>query len=442
MTTPKHQEKYKYQPGFGNHFSSEALPNSLPADQNSPQQCPYGLYSEQLSGTAFTVPRANNQRTWFYRIKPSVCHLPFKPMDSSVAPLLTNDFSKCVPNPNQLRWKPYTIPTEETDFVQGLKTIAGAGDTSAKHGLAVHIYTCNTSMKDKSFYNSDGDLLIVPQQGTLEIRTEFGMIEAFSGEIVVIQRGIQFQVNVSEPSRGYILEVYNGHFKLPDLGPIGANGLANPRDFQTPIAAYEDRECQFTVVNKFLGKLFSTTKDHSPFNVVAWHGNYAPYKYDLSKFCAMNSVSFDHPDPSIFTVLTCASQEPGVAIADFVIFPPRWAVAENTFRPPYYHRNCMSEYMGLIRGMYEAKEEGFVPGGGSLHSCMTPHGPDTPTFEKASTAELKPVRLPENTLAFMFESTLLFHVTEFAQDGNLDKDYYKCWEGLQKHFKTQKKNAS
>lgn len=425
--------KYSYQHGFGNHFSSESLPHSLPKDQNSPQQCPYGLYAEQLSGTAFTVPRVGNQRSWLYRIRPSVCHKPFTKIDNG---LLTNNFEKCAPNPNQMRWLPFEIPKEkEVDFVEGLSTIGGSGDPSIKTGLAVHLYLCNVSMKNKSFFNSDGDFLIVPQQGSLVIQTEFGYIEVEPLEIVVIQRGMQFTVNVNGPSRGYILEVYNGHFKIPDLGPIGANGLANPRDFLTPVAAFEDRQCTFTVINKFLGQLFSTEKDHSPYNVVAWHGNYAPYKYDLRKFCAMNTVTFDHADPSIFTVLSCPTIEPGVACADFVIFPPRWGVAEHTFRPPYFHRNLMSEYMGLIVGSYEAKEGGFVPGGGSLHSCMTPHGPDSKAFEMASKVDLKPSRVADNTMAFMFESSYLLKVTDHAQNYNLDKEYYKCWQGLTSHFR-------
>lgn len=396
-------EKYKYLQGFGNHFSSEALPNALPKFQNSPQKCPYGLYAEQLSGTAFTVPRSNNQRSWFYRIKPSVHHKPMIPLDSKKNELFINDFSKYKPNPNQFRWMPFDIPSNETpiDFIDGIKTICGAGDPSLKTGMAVHIYTVNISMKDKSFQNSDGDFLIVPQQGTLDIQTEFGMLEVSPGEICVIQRGIQFKVSVEGPSRGYITEIYNGHFKIPDLGPIGANMLANPRDFKFPIAHFEDRECKWTVVNKFLGKLFTFERDSSVFDVVAWHGNYVPYKYDLSLFAAVNTVTFDHPDPSIFTVLTCPTNEPGVAACDFVIFPPRWAVGEHTFRPPYYHKNCMSEYMGLIKGSYEAKQGGFIPGGGSLHSCGSAHGPDGPSFEKASNEDLKPVRLPDNALAFI-----------------------------------------
>jgi homogentisate 1,2-dioxygenase len=429
----KKTSKYEYLAGFGNYHQSEALPNSLPTDQNSPQKCPRGLYAEQLSGTAFTVPRANNQRSWLYRIKPSVVHKPYNPIENR---LLLNDFSKAQINPNQMRWMPFEIPGPEvpTDFVAGLITIGGAGDPSMKSGLAVHYYVANVSMKDKSFYNADGDFLIVPQQGTLDIRTEFGMLEVAPGEIVVIQRGIHFSVEVAGPSRGYLCEVYNGHFRLPDLGPIGANGLANPNHFLSPKAAYENRQCDFTVVSKFLGKLFECKKDHSPFNVVAWHGNYVPYKYDLSLFNAMNTVTFDHPDPSIFTVLTCPSNEPGVAICDFVIFPPRWAVGDHTFRPPYYHRNCMSEYMGLIYGSYEAKQGGFVPGGGSLHSCMTPHGPDTATFDKASNVELKPHRVADGTMAFMFESSLLMKLTDYAVKTNIDHDYYKCWQDLKSNF--------
>jgi homogentisate 1,2-dioxygenase len=428
-------EKYQYQPGFGNHFSTEALPNTLPIGQNSPQVCPRGLYAEQLSGAAFTVPRTAQVRSWLYRIKPSVCHLPYKKME---IPLFTNNFSNCIPNPNQLRWMPLQNPEKPTDFVEGMITFCGAGDIASKSGVAVHLYSANKNMDNKGFYNSDGDFLIVPQKGRLDMRTEFGMLEVFPGEICVVPRGITFQVNLPDGhSRGYMLEVYNDHFKIPDLGPIGANGLANPRDFLYPVAAYEDRQnINFTVVTKFIGGFFVREQDHSPFNVVAWHGNYAPYKYDLDRFNAVNSVTFDHPDPSIFTVLTCPSTSPGTAVADFVIFPPRWQVSEHTFRPPYYHRNCMSEYMGLIRGEYEAKqggESGFVPGGGSLHSAMTPHGPDAKAFEGASKAELKPVKMPD-TMAFMFESTYLFHITPWAQEHNIDEKYYECWQGLKSNF--------
>jgi len=324
--------------------------------------------------------------------------------------------------------------------VEGLISIAHAGDPSVKHGVAVHVYVANVSMKEKCFYNSDGDFLIVPQQGALDIQTEFGHLYVPSGQIAVIQRGICFSVSLPDgPSRGYICEVYGAHFKLPDLGPIGANGLANPRDFLHPVAAYDaEREIKFTKVNKFLGKLFTTTQDFSPFNVVAWHGNYVPYKYDLASFCAVNSVSYDHLDPSIFTVLTSPTNEAGVAAADFVIFPPRWLVTEHTFRPPYFHRNCMSEFMGLIRGVYEAKQEGFLPGGASLHSCMTPHGPDRETFEKASNGDLKPVKIPDTALAFMFESSLLFHITPWAHTHQIDDKYHLVWHDLKSNFDASK----
>lgn len=426
------KEKYQYLPGFGSHFSSEAVPGALPIGQNTPQVCPKGLYAEQLSGTAFTAPRHSNFRTWLYRIRPSVCHHPFEKIDNGN---LCSKFTEDDPTPNQLRWLPFDIPETPTDFVEGLVTLMGAGSISLKTGLAIHMYLANKDMENKSFYNSDGELLIVPQQGRLDIQTELGFLEVFPGEIAVIPRGINFAVRLPDgPSRGYLLEVYSGRFKLPDLGPIGANGLANPRDFLHPVAAYEEKNVDWTMVNKYQGQLFAAKKDHSPFNVVAWHGNYAPYKYNLAFFMAVNSVTFDHPDPSIFTVLTCPSLEPGVAVADFVIFPPRWGVAEHTFRPPWYHRNTMNEFMGLIKGMYEAKKEGFLPGGASLHSAMSAHGPDAVTFEKASTQPLVPERISDNALAFMFESTYFFSLTPYARS-RTDPNYFKCWQPLVSHFK-------
>ncbi|XP_056643135.1 homogentisate 1,2-dioxygenase [Diorhabda sublineata] len=428
----------RYLSGFGSEFCSEdpRCPGSIPKDQNSPQKCPYGLYAEQLSGTAFTAPRSENKRSWLYRIRPSVSHEPFQPIKNSD---VTHNWSEEEPNPNQLLWEPFDLPnvTKKIDFVDGLHTIGGAGDSRCKNGLAIHIYSCNISMSNKAFYNSDGDFLIVPQSGNLKIKTEFGVIHAIPNEIVVIQQGMRFQIETTTPSRGYILEVFGRHFELPDLGPIGANGLANPRDFLTPVACYEDLDENFDIVSKYQGKLFVCKQDHSPFDVVAWHGNYVPYKYDLSKFMVINSVSFDHCDPSIFTVLTCQSDRKGTAIADFVIFPPRWSVQEHTFRPPYYHRNCMSEFMGLILGEYEAKRGGLAPGGATLHSVMTPHGPDANCFEMASNEILKPTRVAEGTQAFMFESCMGIALTKWGSKtcDKLNPNYYKCWRNLQKHFK-------
>lgn len=434
------QNGLKYMCGFGNEFATEVLEGALPIGQNAPQKCAYGLYAEQLNGTAFTVGREGNLRSWFYRIRPSACHLPFEKIEAGN---FVPSWDKAPANPNQMRWSPFSLPEEgkTVDFVEGIATIAGAGDACTRSGVAYHVYACNASMQNKAFYNSDGDMLIVPQLGTLELRTEFGKMTVANNEIVVIPRGIRFSVAVSEASRGYICEIFNGHFAPPSLGPIGANGLANPRDFYTPVADYEDLDVEYTIVNKFQGDIFAAKQDHSPFDVVAWHGNYVPFKYDLAKFMVINSVSFDHCDPSIFTVLTCPTTSPGTALVDFVIFPPRWSVQEHTFRPPYYHRNCMSELMGLIKGNYEAKKEGFSPGGATLHSIMTPHGPDVQCFEGASAQALVPERIAEGTQAFMFESSLSVKTTQWAQVTceKLQPDYYKAWTGLKKHFNPEKK---
>ncbi len=422
-----------YQSGFGNEFSTEALPGALPLGQNSPQKVAHGLYAEQLSGTAFTAPRSDNQRSWLYRIRPAAMHQPFAKVFHPT--LQSGPFNDVAPSPNQLRWNPFPIPSAPADFIEGLITIAGNGSAESQTGVAIHVYAANRSMHDRFFYNADGELLIVPQQGGLSLRTELGVLDIVPGEIAVIPRGVRFAVDLTDDSaRGYICENYGQLLRLPDLGPIGANGLANPRDFLAPVAAFEDREGQFELLAKFAGKLWSAEIGHSPLDVVAWHGNYAPYKYHLAHFNAINSVSFDHADPSIFTVLTSPSGIPGTANMDFVIFPPRWMVAEHTFRPPWFHRNVMSEYMGLVYGAYDAKAEGFVPGGGSLHNCMSGHGPDATTFEAASNATLQPQKL-DKTMAFMFETRLLIHPTRVAiESPQLQKDYLQCWHGLKKHF--------
>ncbi|MBA2379681.1 MAG: homogentisate 1,2-dioxygenase [Blastocatellia bacterium] len=423
----------KYQTGFGNEFATEAIEGALPVGRNSPQRAPLGLYAEQFSGTAFTVPRTGNKRTWTYRIRPSVIHKPFEQIDARA--FRSAPFDEVPTTPNQLRWDPLPIPEETTDFIEGITTIAGNGDVFGQTGIAIHIYACNKGMDRRYFYNADGEMLIVPEMGRLGILTELGAIQIGSGEICIIPRGLKFRVELADSAaRGYICENYGAQFRLPDLGPIGANGLANPRDFETPVAWYEDREGEFQQVAKFGGNLWACSIDHSPLDVVAWHGNYAPCKYDLRRFNTIGSISFDHPDPSIFTVLTSPSGEPGVANCDFVIFPDRWLVMEDTFRPPWYHRNCMSEYMGLIYGQYDAKEEGFVPGGGSLHNQMSAHGPDLDAFEKASSADLQPQKL-EGTLAFMFESRYIIRPTKFAMEtAELQHEYFEVWQRLKKNF--------
>ncbi|KAI4321829.1 hypothetical protein MLD38_035163 [Melastoma candidum] len=430
-----------YLPGFHNHFSSEAIPGALPSGQNNPLLCPLGLYAEQISGTSFTSPRKSNLRTWLYRIKPSVTHEPFQPRLPAHGKLLSEfDASNCCATPTQLRWKPVVIPDAPTDFVDGLFTMCGAGSSYLRHGFAIHMYTANKSMDNAAFCNADGDFLIVPQEGRLWITTECGRLLVSPGEVVVLPQGFRFNVALPDgPSRGYVAEIFGTHFQLPDLGPIGANGLAAPRDFLAPKAWYDDSSCPgYTVIQKYGGELFVARQDFSPFNVVAWHGNYVPYKYDLTKFCPFNTVLMDHGDPSVNTVLTAPTDKPGVALLDFVIFPPRWLVAEHTFRPPYFHRNCMSEFMGLIHGGYEAKAD-FLPGGASLHSCMTPHGPDTKTFEAniAQGNEAGPHRI-KDTMAFMFESCLIPRICKWALNSpSRDPDYYKCWIGLRPHFSPQ-----
>jgi homogentisate 1,2-dioxygenase len=425
----------KYQSGFGNEFASEAVEGALPVGRNSPQKAPLGLYAEQFSGTAFTAPRGVNRRTWTYRIRPSVQHKPFEQIDNNQ--FRSSPFDEIATTPNQLRWDPLAIPREPTDFIDGVTTIAGNGDLFAQTGIAVHIYACNKGMGERYFYNADGEMLIVPEKGRLGIPTELGLLQVGPGSVAVIPRGLKFKVEPAPDDkelRGYICENYGQQFRLPELGPIGANGLANSRDFETPVAWYEDVEGDFELVAKFGGNLWRCAIDHSPLDVVAWHGNYAPYRYDLRNFNTIGSISFDHPDPSIFTVLTSPSGEAGVANCDFVIFPDRWLVAENTFRPPWYHRNTMSEYMGLIYGAYDAKEEGFVPGGGSLHNQMSAHGPDLDAFEKASNADLKPQKL-ERTMAFMFESRYIIRPTKFAMEtAELQHEYSEVWQGLKKNF--------
>ena len=421
-----------YQSGFGNEYATEAIPGTLPQGRNSPQRVAHGLYAELLSGAAFTAPRHTNRRTWLYRRQPSVVSGGYEALPQAF--IKTGAQGGVAMPPDPLRWHPVPIPSEPLDFVDGLRTMVVNGDADAQVGMAAHLYLANRSMDRRAFVNADGELLVVPQQGALTITTECGVLHVKPGEIALLPRGMVFKVGVDGPSRGYVCENYGAAFRLPDLGPIGSNGLANARDFQAPVAAFEDIGGPYEIVKKYGGTLWRAPQQHTPFNVVAWHGSLAPLKYDTANFMTLGSISFDHPDPSIFTVLTSPSDTPGWANCDFVIFPPRWLVAEDTFRPPWYHRNVMSEFMGLVYGQYDAKPEGFKPGGASLHNCMVPHGPDEEAFDKASSAPLAPHKL-DDTLAFMFESRWRFHPTEFAlKGGALDTNYAGCWAGLADHF--------
>ena len=420
-----------YQTGFANHFATEAVDGALPVGRNSPQKTPMGLYAEQLSGTAFTAPRAENRRSWLYRLRPTASHPPFVPCDAAPH-LRTAPFDEVPPSPNRMRWDPLPWPDAPTDWLDGLVSYGGTGDVAAQTGVGLHGYAATADM-DRAFFSADGELLVVPQEGRLAIVTELGRIDVAPLQVAVIPRGVRFRIALPDGrARGYACENYGALFRLPDLGPIGANGLANPRDFETPVAWFEDVDTSTMVIQKFQGGLWQTTLDHSPFDVVAWHGNLAPYRYDLRWFNTINTVSFDHPDPSIFTVLTAPSETPGTANCDFVIFPPRWMVAEDTFRPPWFHRNVMSEFMGLVTGAYDAKAGGFAPGGASLHNRMSGHGPDQASYDGAIKAELKPHKI-ENTLAFMFETRMPIRVTKWASESpQMQLDYDDVWSGFTK----------
>ncbi len=417
--------------GFANHHATEAVAGALPVGRNSPQRTPFGLYAEQLSGTAFTAPRSDNRRSWLYRLRPTANHGAFTRYDG--APRLKSaPFDEVPPAPNRLRWDPLPLPAEPIDWLDSLVTYGGTGSVAEQTGVGIHVYAANRDMR-RAFFSADGELLIVPEQGRLAIDTEMGRFDLSPLQIAIIPRGVRFRVALPDgAARGYILENYGALLRLPDLGPIGANGLANPRDFETPVAWFEDVDEPCEVIQKFQGGLWTTTLDHSPFDVVAWHGNLAPCRYDLTRFNTINTVSFDHPDPSIFTVLTSPSDTPGTANCDVVIFPPRWMVAEDTFRPPWFHRNVMSEFMGLIEGAYDAKEGGFAPGGASLHNQMNGHGPDQASYDRAVAATLAPHRL-DGTMAFMFETRHVVRPTRWAAEApTMQLDYDEVWSGFEK----------
>jgi homogentisate 1,2-dioxygenase len=427
-------DEFRYSAGFGNEFTSEAVRGALPEGRNSPQRAPLGLYAEQISGTAFTQPRAVNRRTWVYRILPSAAHPPFRRIDNGN--LKGAPFDEIEPDPNRLRWDPLPLPARETDFIDGLYTIGGNGDVRTRAGMAAHLYAATKDMTERYFVDADGELLFVPELGALAIHTELGPLLVSPGEIAVVPRGVRFRVELPDKAaRGYLCENFGAAFTLPERGPIGANGLAAERDFKSPHAAFDERAHTVQVVQKFGGNLWAADYDHPPIDVVAWRGNYVPYKYDTANFMVIGTVSFDHPDPSIYTVLTSSSELPGLANVDFVIFPPRWLVGEDTFRPPWFHRNVMSEFMGLVRGAYDAKAEGFAPGGASLHNTFASHGPDAQTYERASSADLAPQKL-DGTLAFMFESRWMIAVTRQAMDApHRQRDYDAVWTGLRRHFR-------
>ncbi|KAJ3825824.1 homogentisate 1,2-dioxygenase [Lentinula raphanica] len=441
-TTSRGQtDPYQYQVGFGNRFASEAIPGVLPNGQNMPQKNKYDLYTEGMTGASFVAPRADNLNAWLYRIRPSVAHqgftkLPDNPdMESNFLPLNP----KVHVSPTQLAWHPFDLPSDDqvVDFVDGLKTLAGNGDPTLHEGIAVHMYLANASMGRKAFCNADGDMLILPERGRLDIQTEFGKLMVRPGELCVIQRGIKFKVKLPDgPSRGYIQEIFGSHYTLPELGPLGGHGLANARDFEHPLASFDLDQNHWEIIYKVCGEMHSCSQEHTPFDVVAWHGNYVPYKYDMTKFVFVGSISKDHIDPSIFCILTAKSKANGVPLADFLIFSGRWDVGDGTFRPPYYHRNSSTEFMGMIYGEYGGRSDGFKPGGASFETGFCPHGVSYEEFQKATEAELKPMRVHENTMVFMFESSMMWTITDWAMNksGKLHKHEPKMWDNLKGQF--------
>jgi len=428
------EDALRYSAGLSNEHASEAQPGALPRGQNYPQRPPLGLYTELISGTPFMEPRATNRRTWMYRIRPTPMHPPFRRIEDGL--LRSAPFTEREASPNRLRWNPIPMPEGPADFVEGLITMMGNGDAHLRQGVAVHVYRANRPMAGRLFYDADGELLIIPQEGKLRLHTELGVLEAAPGGIACVPRGVKFRVELPEGSaRGWVCENYGAQYRLPELGPIGSFGLANDRDFLAPLARYENPDGPVELVAKFDGHLWASELDHSPLDVVAWRGNYAPWKYDLALFNVIGTISYDHTDPSIYTVLTSPSETPGTANCDFVIFPPRWLVAEHTFRPPPFHRNVMNEFMGLVHGRYDTRPEGFHPGGMSLHNCMSGHGPDPATWERAIEAELVPAKI-DHSLAFMLETRLTYRPTRFAlETPSLQSDYDSVWSGFRRHFR-------
>ena len=442
-TEPTTTDPYRYQPGFGNRFATEAIPGVLPQACNTPQRCKYDLISEQLNGTPFVSPRASLLHAWFYRIHPSVAHRPFKRLPKQ--PDLEATFSPLNPNvefsPQDLGWDQFSIPStaegDEIDFVDVLKTIGGHGDPTVKEGLAVHVYLANAPMRNRAFCNNDGDMLILPQEGRLDIQTEFGRLMARPGELVVIQAGMRFTVTLPDGvGRGYIQEIYGSHYELPELGPVGSNGMALPRDFEIPVASFDVDLSPWEMVVKLAGQLFAYSQDHTPYDVVAWHGNYAPYKYAMEKFVASATVDRDQSDPSIYCVLTARSKIPGVALSDFLVFTPKWSVTRNTFRPPYYHRNVATEIMGMMYGTWHGSATVLAPGGLTYEPSYMPHGESYERWKEATAADLRPERVGEGAMAFMMHISGHVSLTKYAleRSGALQPIQADMWQGFKPGF--------
>jgi homogentisate 1,2-dioxygenase len=427
--------------GFGAPLQSEALPGALPLHQNSPRHAPYGLYPEQLSGTAFGLPRHKNLRTWLYRIRPSAQQSPFRPLRHET---FTTAFTSEPVEPNLFGWRPCPIPSAGQDFVDGIVTLGGAGDGHSRRGYALHWFTANRSMDNRAFCNADGDFLLVPQLGELTLVTELGVLEVGTGQIALLPRGLRYSVVLRSPAaRGFIAEVYGRHFELPERGVIGANGLADARHFRTSTAWFEDRlELGYRITSKLGGVLYDAQQDYSPYDVVAWHGNYVPYVYDLAAFVPVSNVRVDHPDPSIYSVVSCPLDETGSNLLDLIVFPPRWDPTEHTFRPPFFHRNATMEWNAVVRS--DSSDGALFESGVSfLTPPMTPHGVTSAAVERAfrldeATAAV-PHRSSDQSLWIQFESSLPLQLSPLAREpSRAILDWPTVWGAYRNHFRPQR----
>ncbi|GAD98612.1 homogentisate 1,2-dioxygenase, putative [Paecilomyces variotii No. 5] len=428
---PSEGDPYRYQVGFGNRFVSEAVPDTIPRDgRNLPQRANYDLYIEQLNGTTFVTCRKDMFNVWFHRIRPSCAHKALKPLEykHDIVSVFSsqNEGVSFVPFNNE--WGPLEIPLESkpTNFWQGIKTILGHGDPTLKEGVAVHQYAANLSMDKEAFVNHDGDYLFVPQQGRLDIQTELGRMMVLPGELFVIPAGLRFKVSLPDgPSRGYIQEIFGSHFELPDLGPIGSNGLALPQDFEIPVASYDLDTSSWEIITKLAGKLYHYEQAHTPFDVVGWHGNYVPYKYEIEKLLALSS-SKDQLDPSAYTILTAKSKIPGVSITDFCAFTPKWVNSLNSWRPPYYHRTMGAEVMGMVRGEYGGSAKTLEPGALTCDNAYVPHGETYDAWKKHAFVDLEPTLLGAGVLS----------ITKFALErhNQIKPMREELWDNMHGHF--------
>ena len=427
------RDDFEYLSGFGNALSSEAREGVLPPRQNTPRKVPFGLYAEQINGTGFTLERAHNQRVWLYRLRPQIVVSGWEKLPASQ---FVGRFDEGSVSPELLRFAPQAWPETDVDFIGGLVTFAGAGDPCAKTGFAIHQYAASVDMVRRAAANLDGDLLVVPQEGALRVQTELGWLLVSPGEILILPRGIRFRVELPDGrARGFVGELFNGHYRLPERGLVGANGLADERHFRAPVASFEDLEAPYEIVHKQGGDLWRTTVNASPFDVVAWHGRYAPFKFDLMDFNAYWGANWDHSDPSILTVLTSPHDDHGRNAVDFAVFRGRWDATQDTFRPPYMHRNSAVEFNAVIKS--PRTKGAYRPGAVTYTPYLMPHGVSVSGYEAAvgqsDEHANEPRRSSDDELWIQFESTYLLRVMPWILDSpQRDRAYTGQFEGFRK----------